>query len=346
MKTLDESQLQEIAESIDRLITVDMCMQHIPRGSMIPLYRAARKLVGKPLSLAAAEELRSACQEDRWVIISTGFVLKPYMPYGETDGPPGAVALARAINKAFKCKILLLAEEDCVEPLRAIMVGAGLLPVELDVALDVPQSITIMDFPMDVQRAKEEAARICEKFDPVAMITLEKCGRNEKGIYHTGPGGDMSAWTAKVDILFDMLRDNGILTIGIGDFGNEIGLGALKETIKEISPSARKCNCPCGAGNATMVEAKIPFVAAISNWGANGICACLAAMLGDHKILHDPETERRMVEQACLAGLCDGMTVKPTFSVDGVSVNGHVAMNILLHELLRSKTETVAFVRD
>ena len=345
MKRQIISQIHDIAESVDRLITVDTCAPHIPRGSIVPLYNAAVKSVGKPLTLAAAEELKEACAEDRWVIISTGFVLKPYMPYGESDGPIGAVALARALNKAFKTKILFLTEEECMEPLRAIMMGAGLLPVDLDDAMEVSQTMTIQPFPVDAEEARKESKRICDTFDPVAMITLEKVGRNEKGIYHTSPGGDMSPWAAKVDLLFDMLREKGILTIGIGDYGNEIGLGGLIDTVKEIAPTARKCNCPCGAGIATIVEAKIPLVAAISNWGAYGICALLAAMTGDFKLLHDVDTERRMIEQASLAGLCDGLTVKPSFSADGISMKGHLAMIELLHELIRTKTEIVAFVR-
>ena len=340
------SQIHDIAESIDRLITVDMCPPHLPRGSLVPLYDAAVAQVGKPLSLAAAEELRNVCEEDRWVIISTGFVLKPYMPFGESDGPIGAVALARSINRAFKSKILVVTESECVEPIKAIFVSAGLLPMPYDVAQEVSQSITVEPFPVDPIQAENEAARIYKELDPVAMITLEKVGRNEKGVYQTSPGGDMSKWAAKVDILFDLLRDNGRPTIGIGDYGNEIGLGSLIDTVKMIAPTARKCTCPCGAGIATTVEAKVPFVAAISNWGAYGICACLAAMLGDKNILHDSDTERRMVEQASLAGLCDGTTVKPSFSVDGVSLDGQVAINILLHEIIRTKTEKVQFVRN
>jgi hypothetical protein len=345
MKRQIVSQIHDIAESVDRLITVDPCAPHIPRGSIVPLYEAAVELVGKPLTLAAAEELKHACQEDRWVVISAGFILKPYMPYGESDGPIGAVALGRALNRAFKSKVLFITERECVEPMRAIMTGAGLLPVDLDVAMEVSQTMTIREFPVDTAEAQKEATWICETFDPVAMITLEKVGRNEKGVYHTSPGGDMSRWTAKVDLLFDMLRERDVLTIGIGDYGNEIGLGALIDTVKKIAPTARKCNCPCGAGIATIVEARIPLVAAISNWGAYGICAVLAAMLEDFKVLHDADTERRMVEQASFAGLCDGLTVKPSFSVDGISLNGHVAMNILLHDLVRAKTELVPFVR-
>jgi hypothetical protein len=211
--------------------------------------------------------------------------------------------------------------------------------------MDIPSSITIREFPTDNEEAKKEAKRIFEKLNPVAMITVEKAGRNSKGVYHTSPGGDMSASVAKVDILFDMLREDNRLTIGIGDHGNEIGLGSVIEAVRKIAYTADKCNCPCQGGVATIVKAKIPFVAAISNWGASGIIACLAALLNDFSLLHDEQTERRMIEQCCLAGACDGATVKPSFSVDGITIEGNMAMNRLLHEIIRSKTQMLPFIR-
>lgn len=337
--------LEDIGESIDRLITVDVCAPYILRGSIAPVYEAARDLVGKPLTLAAAEELKKLCTKDSLVIISSGFVLLPYLPHGESDGPIGAAALARAINKAFGSKILLLTEKVCIPSLKAACAGAGILTLDPDVAKEIPSSITIREFPIDIKGAQREAEEIFEKLDPAAMITIEKVGRNSKGIYHTSPGGDMSESTAKVDILFDMLRENNKLTIGIGDYGNEIGLGSLIEAVKKIAPTAIRCKCPCGGGIVTIVKAKIPVVAAISNWGANGIIAALALLLNDFSILHDPQTECRMIEQACLSGACDGVTVKPSFSVDGITIEGHMAMNRLLHEVIRVKTLVLPFIR-
>ncbi len=340
-----KSLFEDIGESIDRLITTDVCAPYILRGSIVPVYEAARNLVGKPLTLAAAEELKKVCTKDSLVVISSGFVLLPYLPYGESDGPVGAVALARAINKAFGSKILLLTEKVCVPSLKAICAGAGILPLDSDVAREVPSSITISEFPINGDEAAQKAAEIFKTLNPVAMITVEKAGRNSKGVYHTSPGGDMSASTAKVDILFDMLRENNRLTIGIGDYGNEIGLGSVIEAVKKIAPTAICCKCPCGGGIATMVEAKVPVVAAISNWGANGIIAALAMLLNDFTVLHDSDTEYRMIEQCCLSGACDGVTVKPSFSVDGITIEGHVAMNRLLHEVIRAKTQVLPFIR-
>lgn len=52
-----------------------------------------------------------------------------------------------------------------------------------------------------------------------------------------------------------------------------------------------------------------------------------------------------MIEQCCLSGSCDGVTVKPSFSVDGISIEGHVAMNKLLHEVIKVETKMLPFIR-
>ncbi|NIQ99916.1 MAG: hypothetical protein GTN78_06895, partial [Gemmatimonadales bacterium] len=48
--------MHKVADDIDRLITLDMNR----RGVIRPLYEAARERIGRPLVLAAAEELAGA----------------------------------------------------------------------------------------------------------------------------------------------------------------------------------------------------------------------------------------------------------------------------------------------
>jgi hypothetical protein len=82
----------------------------------------------------------------------------------------------------------------------------------------------------------------------------------------------------------------------------------------------------------------VMVVAAISNWGAYGILACLAAMRGDATLLHPVEAEARMVEACRMAGALDGGTGGGYHSVDGVAAQADVAVVTLLHELVRLKT--------
>ena len=44
----------------------------------------------------------------------------------------------------------------------------------------------------------------------------------------------------------------GVLNIAIGDLGNEIGMGAIRETLERYIPYAapNACRCGCGGGGA------------------------------------------------------------------------------------------------
>jgi len=79
-----------IGENVDRLCTVEMRPQGMPRGKIHRLYEAARrKQNGRPLTLLAAEKLRAAVKPGDYVILATGAGVPPWMPAGETDGPVG-----------------------------------------------------------------------------------------------------------------------------------------------------------------------------------------------------------------------------------------------------------------
>jgi hypothetical protein len=206
--------------------------------------------------------------------------------------------------------------------------------------------VAVKDFPVDENGAEEEAHKIIEDLKPSAIITLEKIGRNRKGVYHTALGGDMSPYTAKVDRLVDAAREKGILTIGIGDYGNEIGFGVIEDTARELTKYGEKCQCPCGEGMVTSVKTDIVVVAAMSNWGGYGIETCLAILLEDLNLIHDSETERRIIEQCSLAGASDGATNASDFMADGISIEGQRAMITLLKEVALRKTEKIFYERD
>ena len=67
--------------------------------------------------------------------------------------------------------------------------------------------------------------------------------------------------------------------------------------------------------------------------GIYDIIACLAVMLGDYEILHMP-TEGWLAGQCCSDGPRVSLTGKPNISTDWISIYGHVAMNISLHEVI------------
>src|SRR5207247_11141902 len=64
-----------------------------------------------------------------------------------------------------------------------------------------------LSFPVDVDAARAATTQLLDGLKPSAIITIEKCSPNTKGLYHTGRGTDMSDTTAKVGLLVEEARD-------------------------------------------------------------------------------------------------------------------------------------------
>jgi len=197
---------------------------------------------------------------------------------------------------------------------------------------------------MDVEEAKKRAKKLIDDANPAAVIAVEKAGRNPKGVYHTARGSDISASTSKDDYLVDEARDRKLLTIGIGDLGNEIGFGKIISTVREVSgPEYAKCNCPCGGGAACAVETDVLVVASISNWGAYGTVGCLSGLLDNPYVLHDAYTQQRMIEACVGAGAIDGITITPTLSDDGVPLHINMHLIDMIRAIVESRTAISKF---
>ncbi len=121
----------------------------------------------------------------------------------------------------------------------------------------------------------------------------------------------------------------------------EIGFGTIAEEASKIIPRYGQCTDGCGRGiaNSTKVDALV--VSAVSNWGAYGVSACMAALLRKPEVLHDKQTELRMLQECVDAGGIDGVKGMPTFSVDDLPGESHA----IIVELLRMIVErgTVPF---
>jgi D-glutamate cyclase len=334
---MDEA-LLILGDSVDHLVTTDVKWPNAPLGHIRAIHEACRNLVGGSVCLAAAEAIQKKVNKDSTVIISSGFLLPPFFPLGETDGPLGAVALARAISQGIGARVVLITETELMEMLHATCLGGGVSVYSAEDYRNIPGGTMILDFTRDKNRAVDEADRILKEIDPSAVITVEKIGRNEKGVYHTARGSNMDQYVSGVDLLVEEAERRGILTIGIGDLGNEIGLGRVGNVVKSvIGPLGMKCNCGCGGGIVTKVGTEIPIIATTSNWGAYGVVACLGALLRRSDILHSAHAEKRMLEECTRAGGKDGAMVSPTLSCDGISVEGNQGIVQLLQEIVRVK---------
>ena len=324
--------MPSLAESLDVLLRLTPPLPWDGRGAARPsgpslsldqLYRAARRTVGAPLADSAARALLASVGSGRRVILTTGLVT-PHIPCGETDGPPGALALARALIVGFKARVVILTEPQVVPVLE---LGARALAASEGDGEAWRTRLTIRPFPSDPGRAAEASRCMIASRPPAAVISIEKLGPNDHGVVHTMRGEDVTRHQARTDLVFALAAKHGILTVGIGDRGNEIGMGGL------LRRQAR-CACPCRGGIACAVPAKYPVAAFASNWGAHAVTAALAGHLGQPRLLAKPESEASMLRAMVRAGAVDGATRQRVPTVDGTALPLQTALLRLLHALV------------
>ena len=280
----------EACEDLDAIISSD-----IPgRGVIRTLYGAARAMVEEPLTYVAALALHRAVEPGDVVLIATGAQF-PQWPLTETDGPVGAAVLARALRIGLGAVPYVLTEDFNIPIMRAALRGLNQNVVSLADAMGTESSSVVDSFPIDGEQASRTAVELLDVVTPSAVISVEKPAWNQKQVHHSGRGIDLSSAHGKLDHLFDQAHKRGILTVGIGDGGNEIGMGAIADTIREEVPFGLRCQCSCGAGMASQTATDVLVAATVSNWGAYGVAAALAAILARLEVMHDEFAESEVI---------------------------------------------------
>lgn len=325
-----------IGENIDRIATIEMRSKTPPRGVIHRLYESARKKSGQPLTLTAAREIISALKENDHVFFVTGAGAWPVLLKGETDGPLGAASLARAIDLGIGAKPIFLSDEHNLEPIIASCEAAGITIKGVDdrTFKARPHSGMVFPFPLDPKKTLDVAKELLDAYQPKAVISIERLGPNEKGFFHTVRGFRRTD-CAPLNLVVEEARNRKILTIGIGDNGNEIGCGLIHEDVKEIQTWGKLCQCPCKSGMATVSKTDYLIIASVSNWGAYGVSACMAYLLEDLDIMHSEYIEKRMLEECVSAGGTDGELGIQIPSVDGISLEVQQSVVIMMREVVK-----------
>jgi len=171
----------------------------------------------------------------------------------------------------------------------------------------------------------EKAVRsLLREVVPTHLVAVERPGRAKDGDYRSARGESVAAWNSPVDTLF-LLPPRSTTTIGIGDGGNEVGMGNVRSRLLRQGPLARRI--------ASVVRVDHLVVAGTSNWGAYGVTAHLALLAG-RPLLHTGEEERRLVAACVEAGGVDGLTRRREATVDGLPVEAHAAFVELLRTVI------------
>ncbi|WP_392391228.1 DUF4392 domain-containing protein [Mordavella massiliensis] len=255
----------------------DVVLRHSKRGMTV-----LRSYMSRDYCRQAARRILEL--EKGTILLTTGFYVAGH---AETDGPLGTVVLAKALEKQGFYPVIIT-DEFC----RGFFEAA-----DLEVCY------------VDVEDGAEKYEALLEKFAPVALISIERCGRNVKNDYANMRGVSIKEYTARTDWLFIQARKQGIPTFGVGDGGNEIGMGNLKEVI-----SGKLELVPCKVKVDTLV------IATVSNWGAYAIAAYIQKMTGT-KVLPGFSEIKEYLSLIVNMGSVDGVTKEQTLSVDGFSLD-------------------------
>ncbi len=288
---------------------------------------------------AAAADLLST---GRAVAILTGFFIPGATPpAAETDGPPGALRVAQTLRD-LGIDARILTDRPCEPALRALAAAAdfpesALEIVPLDASSSDPTAAT-----RDWCRAWWESEfgqkvthlvaieRVGPSHTPQSLAAqlrpgpaplerfLERCPPESHDRPHNMRGVDLSAHTAPLHLLFEPPARPGrvVRTIGIGDGGNELGMGQVpwEELVRRL-PGDSAGKIPC------RIAAHLVILAGVSNWGGYALSAALAMLAGRVDLLA-PFTCQREFEllQAMVdhGPAVDGVTRLQQPTVDGL----------------------------
>ncbi|XP_070835182.1 D-glutamate cyclase, mitochondrial isoform X2 [Chaetodon trifascialis] len=129
---------------------------------------------------------------------------------------------------------------------------------------------------------------LCHHGDPSKprydhLVAIERSGRAEDGNYYNMRGVNVKYLVDPIDNLFIAAKGvPGITTTGIGDGGNELGMGKLKEKVKAQMPNGSLIACD--------VPADYAITAGVSNWGGYAVACGLY-------LLHTCPTHQRYLKK-------------------------------------------------
>ncbi|MCA1326745.1 DUF4392 domain-containing protein [Herbaspirillum sp. alder98] len=311
--------------NVSRTIDDFMRLDYTGVGLIGKLYQALQKRQPGYCCMGAAERLveTARANPNAPMLIATGFPEGGGVP--ETDGPVGAALLARALFMGLGVISVIVVDEDWVDMMTSTCMGAGMSPRPLPASgeaapIEFLRPVYIKSVPKDAvgcHRIGDELLRVTA---PSLLLSIERPGCNSNGLYHGLGGRPLDGMVGDLDYLFRQARTQGIPTIGIGDGGNELGMGVIAEDLPGFSPKAVDCGIPGRGGVGAATAADWLVVSNVSNWGATGIIAALSALLENPHVFHEPELEVRATEQCVFNGGVDGMFMAPEPANDGIHV--------------------------
>ena len=245
----------------------------------------------------------AATTKPRVGLITGFFVPAGDPPAAETDGPAGAALLALGCLGAG-ISSRLATDTVCEPACRVALDAAGAAAVPVDAVAPGGDVDAVID------RWRADGINW--------VIAIERCGPGADGHPRNMRGLDISAYAAPLHRLFSA---GPWRTIGIGDGGNELGMGNVpRPLIARHVPFGERIGC--------VVPADFLIAAGVSHWGAYAVLAALAVRrpdwAGAMRTALDPAVDRAIVEAMITHGpAVDGVSLRRTLTIDDLDLTAH-----------------------
>lgn len=228
------------------------------------------------------------------ITLITGFGVKNQC-VGETDGPLGTLWISKAL-KALGKEVLIVTDKYSY---KLMTEGLGYINEDIPITMSL------------------------EAIETDCLFAIERPGKSDAGKYHSMKGEDIGDVVGDTDDFIEKMQH--VPLYAIGDGGNEVGMGKIREYIESFVPH--------GDEICSRIAAKELLVAGTSNWGCYVVLTMLS-YLTDKNLLHSIEDEKALLQVIVDAGAVDGVTHQAEMTVDGYDLESYLSYISALNDLL------------
>ncbi|GEM_PF-3553110 len=267
--------------TLDLLAILDVSGQ----GVVYKLYEKAVKKQGGYLSKLATELVLETIEGGNIAIV-TGFLIPPsYSP--ETDGPLSALIFSYTLHGFFNTNFTIVTERRVADFVPScVLMGVSLTSVK-------------------GRGSFEEFSRILSRNDIDLIIFVEKPGVDRKGKMFTFKGIDVTDIHMDTEAFVQAAKSLGVPTLGVGDRGNEVGMGIIAEEF---------------SGNLCAVKTDVLHIGCTSNDALFSVEAGVS-LAKKVDIYHSWSLEKHLLKALIDSGFIDGVTGEQSYSVDSIPVD-------------------------
>src|SRR5690606_18088154 len=139
------------------------------------------------------------------------------------------------------------------KPMIASSEAAHIMIRDYELAKTRRMGAALVTAPETQDAVKAWAAALFDEMKPKAIIAVERLGPNVNGIVH-GSTGVVAKGCIDISALFDEAARRGVVSVGIGDNGNEIGFGRIFGFMEDFHPYGRETQTDKPGGAITVTS--------------------------------------------------------------------------------------------